>query len=207
MMFTSLQQWVIVGIMTFNYGCNNRSLPSVHTRVAAYLDWIQSMNVTGSVTGNLTAADFIRSTTTATVTSRPSDGCALHSHFQPLTLPALSVVIVLFFFDLWYNHHFCPQKIHFRKDNQQIIDRSSNALSIDIKSATLVPRSVVIHFARWFKMLFPFTEHDGLSSFVVFRLEFFQLRMRFHWLLIDDVRSQDIFRSGLYFRSFVQNLM
>ena len=67
MMFTSSQQWTLVGIISYGYGCFNSGKPSVYTRVTAFLDWIRSMNVTGTVTANIVTTTI--TTTTATFSS------------------------------------------------------------------------------------------------------------------------------------------
>ncbi len=42
MMFTSDNQWVLVGLTSFGYGCARQDYSGVYTRVAAYQDWIKS---------------------------------------------------------------------------------------------------------------------------------------------------------------------
>lgn len=43
MMFTSTNQWVLVGITSNGIGCGRPSYSGVYTRVAAYKNWIQSV--------------------------------------------------------------------------------------------------------------------------------------------------------------------
>lgn len=40
MLFTSSQQWVLVGITSFGRGCAQPGYAGVYTRTAAYIDWI-----------------------------------------------------------------------------------------------------------------------------------------------------------------------
>ncbi len=42
MMFTSAQQWVLVGLTSFGFGCARDNYSGVYTRVAVYQDWIKS---------------------------------------------------------------------------------------------------------------------------------------------------------------------
>jgi secreted trypsin-like serine protease len=42
MMFTSGNQWVLVGLTSFGDGCANPQYSGVYTRVAAYESWISS---------------------------------------------------------------------------------------------------------------------------------------------------------------------
>ncbi|CAF0863890.1 unnamed protein product [Rotaria sordida] len=50
MMFTSSQQWAIVGITSYGYGCAHANFAGVYTRVVYYLDWIRSMTGTDAIT-------------------------------------------------------------------------------------------------------------------------------------------------------------
>jgi len=47
MMFTPMNQWVLVGLTSFGEGCARKSYSGVYTRVAAFKDWI-SRNTNGS---------------------------------------------------------------------------------------------------------------------------------------------------------------
>lgn len=49
MSFTTSRQWILIGINSYYFGCIFTELPSVHTRVIPYLNWIRSMNVTDTV--------------------------------------------------------------------------------------------------------------------------------------------------------------
>lgn len=40
MIFTSSQQWVLVGVTSFGRGCAQPGYSGVYTRTAAYIDWI-----------------------------------------------------------------------------------------------------------------------------------------------------------------------
>jgi len=41
-MFTSTNQWVLVGLTSFGQGCAQVNYSGVYTRVAAFQDWIKS---------------------------------------------------------------------------------------------------------------------------------------------------------------------
>jgi len=47
MMFTSENQWVLVGLTSFGEGCARKSFSGIYTRVAAFQDWIK-LNTNGS---------------------------------------------------------------------------------------------------------------------------------------------------------------
>jgi secreted trypsin-like serine protease len=64
MMFTSSQQWIVVGITSYGVGCALPRYAAVYTRVVYFLDWIYSMNVTGAIT-----AEDATTTTTSIMTT------------------------------------------------------------------------------------------------------------------------------------------
>lgn len=52
MMFTTSQQWVLVGIASYEYGCANPAYVSVYTRLVSYVNWIHEMNVVDAITAD-----------------------------------------------------------------------------------------------------------------------------------------------------------
>ena len=50
MVFTASRQWVIAGVTSYGKDCAAPPYAGVYTRVAAYLNWIKSLNVTDAVT-------------------------------------------------------------------------------------------------------------------------------------------------------------
>ncbi|CAF1570029.1 unnamed protein product, partial [Adineta steineri] len=69
MMFTSTQQWIVVGITSYGHGCAVAPYASVYTRLTSYSDWMNSVNVTDSVT---IVTPTTPSTTTTSTTTTPS---------------------------------------------------------------------------------------------------------------------------------------
>ena len=68
MFFADTQQWVVTGVVSYGSyeGCATPNYAGIYTRVAHYVDWIRSMNVTDIVT----VADVVMtSTSTSTSTS------------------------------------------------------------------------------------------------------------------------------------------
>ncbi|CAF3553030.1 unnamed protein product [Rotaria socialis] len=73
MMFTTSNQWVLVGLTSYGIGCARAAYPVVYTRVAYYQDWIRTTtsgvytNATSSVSANIdpyssnTSIKFFRS--------------------------------------------------------------------------------------------------------------------------------------------------
>ena len=48
MMFSSSNQWILVGLTSFGEGCARRGSAGIYTRVAAFQDWITAtMNNSG----------------------------------------------------------------------------------------------------------------------------------------------------------------
>ena len=68
MMFTTSNQWVMVGLTSFGVGCARPAYAGVYTRVAAYQTWITSIT-NGSYTNGTSMNPFIILTTTTTITS------------------------------------------------------------------------------------------------------------------------------------------
>ena len=113
MMFSASQQWTLVGVISYGFGCLNSGYPSVNTRVTYFLDWIRSLNVTGVVTvgdNNLgmttttsvptTTSLFIRTSTTISAAAMYNDSAVQNSrsthdqYLSPLAL-AISMLIIL----------------------------------------------------------------------------------------------------------------
>jgi secreted trypsin-like serine protease len=64
MIFTASRQWVVAGIVSYGFGCADPLYAGVYTRVAHYLDWIQSINISYSIAMNTSTPDSVLSTTT-----------------------------------------------------------------------------------------------------------------------------------------------
>lgn len=64
MLFTENRRWVITGIVSYGDGCATPRYAGVYTRVSYYLDWIQSMNITGLMTMNSNIAPITTTSTT-----------------------------------------------------------------------------------------------------------------------------------------------
>lgn len=75
-MYTSSQRWILTGIISFSPTCGNSNQPSVNTKIMPILQWLQSMNVTGSVsidvTSTGTTGNVSGTTTVSTATTRTS---------------------------------------------------------------------------------------------------------------------------------------
>ncbi|CAF1477615.1 unnamed protein product, partial [Rotaria magnacalcarata] len=102
MMFTTSNQWVLVGLTSYGIGCARAAYPGVYTRVAYYQDWIRTTtsgaytNATSSVSANI---DPYSSNSNSNSTS--SNASIKFFRSQPLThllflfLPLLFVKIYL----------------------------------------------------------------------------------------------------------------
>ena len=71
MMFSTSQQWTLVGIISYGWNCLNSTYPSVNTRVTYFLDWIRSLNVTDAVIVGGNNVVITNITSAATTTSVP----------------------------------------------------------------------------------------------------------------------------------------
>jgi secreted trypsin-like serine protease len=49
MMFSSNNQWILIGLTSYGYGCAQPAYAGVYTRVAAYQDWINATMNTGYI--------------------------------------------------------------------------------------------------------------------------------------------------------------
>ena len=77
MMFTSSQQWVLVGLTSNGFGCARPMYPGIYTRVAAFESWINSYT-NGSVS-----------------TLTPSTGSTTQSIAAKITVTSIVPVIYL----------------------------------------------------------------------------------------------------------------
>ena len=94
MMYTTSQQWVLVGVTSYGIGCARADYAGVYTRVAAYQSWIAT--TTGNEYTNAESSDFAtmnssNSTESSTVTSTTK-----RLSTSPLVLFLFSVSFVLF---------------------------------------------------------------------------------------------------------------
>ena len=84
-MFTSSNQWVLVGLTSYGIGCGQPTSAGVYTRVGFYLDWIRA--TTGNALTNATSSNSFfpgLSTTTARAAATTSTSAATR---LPLLVP------------------------------------------------------------------------------------------------------------------------
>ena len=112
MMYTSSQQWVLVGITSYGRGCARADYAGVYTRVAAYQSWIatttnqdytnptsstsSSVNIISSMETSTTTTTTQETTTTSTTTQQTTTTSTVkNTATMPYSLP-------LFFFPSIY---------------------------------------------------------------------------------------------------------
>jgi hypothetical protein len=71
MMFTTSNQWVLVGLTSYGYGCARPEYAGVYTRVAYYQSWISATTSSAFISaGSFNAANTDRNVTTPTTSIR-----------------------------------------------------------------------------------------------------------------------------------------
>lgn len=73
-MFTSSRQWITVGIVSYGFGCALPAYAGVYTRVATYISWIESMNISG-----IEYAVSMDEFTGILMTTSKSEGMSIHN--------------------------------------------------------------------------------------------------------------------------------
>ncbi|CAF2182438.1 unnamed protein product [Rotaria magnacalcarata] len=107
MMFSSSNQWILVGLTSSGIGCARPQYAGLYTRVAAFQDWINSKtNSTNSNGTSLGSNNYndTNTTTKPTTTTTPTTTIKLTTTLGPITLHASivaasirNVLIVVFF--------------------------------------------------------------------------------------------------------------
>ena len=71
MIFSTSNQWVVIGVTSYGYGCARASYAGIYTRVAYYQSWISS-TMSGSTPTNPTSSSYTVSTSINGCTSSAS---------------------------------------------------------------------------------------------------------------------------------------
>ena len=110
MMFSSSQQWIVVGTTSASYGCALANYAPIFTRVTYYLDWIYSMNVSDAVTiDTATTIPMITNFSTTPVNemiNSTNNGAASQQYVSTLLLISSIILPSLILFN--YNQFYFP---------------------------------------------------------------------------------------------------
>ena len=94
MMYTTSQQWVLVGVTSYGIGCARADYAGVYTRVAAYQSWIAT--TTGNEYTNAESSDFATMNSSNSTESSTVTSATKRLSTSPLVLFLFSVSFVLF---------------------------------------------------------------------------------------------------------------
>jgi secreted trypsin-like serine protease len=93
MMFTTSNQWVLVGLISYGYGCALANYMGVYTRVAAYQDWIRDMT-SSAYTNAVSSNSAIINPSSSTSTTQTNDASPV-SHLPFLLLLLRPIIFYL----------------------------------------------------------------------------------------------------------------
>jgi secreted trypsin-like serine protease len=103
MMFSSSNQWVLVGLTSSGIGCARATDSGLYTRVAAFQDWINS-NTNGAVTSFVVPGTTTASNTSQKVvsTSTPS-GTISHGNIVKTSIFPVFIFVLFDLFGVQFN--------------------------------------------------------------------------------------------------------
>ncbi len=95
MMFSSSNQWVLVGLTSYGDGCANPQYSGVYTRVAAYESWISSYT-NGSVSISTSSVSTTSSSSILTITSATAF-TIIYSHVNTVRTSIFNIFVFVLF--------------------------------------------------------------------------------------------------------------
>jgi secreted trypsin-like serine protease len=92
MIFTTSNQWELVGLTSYGIGCAEPAYSGVYTRVAAYQDWIRTMT-NGAYTNAISSIPATRSPSSSSI----SQGTVHASPISHLPFLLFSLIFIIFY--------------------------------------------------------------------------------------------------------------
>ena len=162
------RQWVLAGIILLPLGCFEPGCSPIHTRVSAFLAWIQSMNVTGTSTANTISTTPTTRNTPVTTEATPASTAIAASPIViwmvmlPLIIPSLwlrdhhratpSSLTVSSSASLWCNAPFStPDTHHSTHRSKRCLGTVRHAwwMEMTYRPQLSIPRSNVLAERNW----------------------------------------------------------